>query len=291
MLKYTGVNKPFTILQFTDIHLGQMPFNQEDRLTLQKIEETLESSSPDLICITGDLIWTDGVNKPQDSLQALADILNKFPIPVAITYGNHDSEQTLTRQSLQQLEKKFFKRIASKTNCFIDSNHKECFTLEVFQENDLEHVLYFIDSGADALIDYESYDWVSLEQIEWYKRTADQYLSKYNLHNDLLFLHIPLPEFVQAGDHVIDGYFWESNPRISCPKLNTGLFSQILYRHHISAIACGHDHDNNFVGEYLQHKFIFGNVTGYNCYGNLPRGYRIIELLPNSMNTHIVRFS
>ncbi|MBF0787412.1 metallophosphoesterase family protein [Streptococcus sp. 19428wC2_LYSM12] len=291
-LMLTYQNDTFNILQFTDIHIGEAPFNQEDLQTFEQIRATLDTTSADLICITGDLIWSDGVKDPQQGLIALAEIFNQYPIPLAITYGNHDSEQSLSRQDLHTLEQELFQHLAPKSHVFFDSQHKECFTIELYQGQELSNVLYFIDSGVDALLDIESYDWVSLEQVNWYKETAQQYLEKHpHLTHDLLFLHIPLPEFEQAGEHIIDGHYWEMNPRISAPKLNTGLFSHILHQQHINAIFCGHDHDNNFEGLFLNHRFIYGNVSGYNCYGVLPRGYRSITLSPDKMKTMIHTYS
>ena len=282
-------NHKLELLQFTDIHIGQAPFNEEDQKTFAMIDQTLAKTTADLIVITGDLIWSDGVIEPTKGLEALAEIFNKYPIPLAITYGNHDSEETIDRHDLHELEKKLFNHLALKANQFFDPNQKECFTIEIKDDNQLVNVLYFIDSGANALIDYESYDWVSLEQIKWYDETFAKY-QKINHTKDLLFLHIPLPEYLQAGERIVEGRFWEMNPRISAPKLNTGLFSHLLENNHLLSTFCGHDHDNNFEGIYLGQRLIYGNVTGYNCYGDLPRGYRKITLKPDQMTTSIETF-
>ena len=59
----------------------------------------------------------------------------------------------------------------------------------------------------------------------------------------------------------------------------------------IDAVFCGHDHDNNFVGIHHGIKLCYGNITGYQCYGDLERGVRIIELSNNNeykMETKII---
>ncbi|MEG0292900.1 metallophosphoesterase family protein [Enterococcus sp.] len=283
-------NKEFKILQFTDIHIGEAPFNAEDMKTFEMIDQTLKETDADLICITGDLIWSHGVNSPTKGLKALAEVFNKYDLPIAITYGNHDSEETINRQDLHKIETEYFKNIAKKSNQYFDANNKECFTINVVRDDSIVHVLYFIDSGADALIDCEGYDWVSIEQIQWYEQTSADYLKQKENTTDLMFLHIPLPEYENAGEHIIEGKFWEMNPRIASAQLNTGLFSRILYNNHIEGIFCGHDHDNNFEGTYLGKRLIYGNVTGYNCYGVLPRGYREIKLTPEKMETTLQVF-
>ncbi|KKJ73440.1 hypothetical protein T641_03510, partial [Enterococcus faecium MRSN 4777] len=80
-------NHKLELLQFTDIHIGQAPFNEEDQKTFAMIDQTLAKTTADLIVITGDLIWSDGVIEPTKGLEALAEIFNKYPIPLAITYG------------------------------------------------------------------------------------------------------------------------------------------------------------------------------------------------------------
>lgn len=282
-------NNKFTFLQFTDIHIGQYPFVDEDILTLHKLETTLKSTTADLIVITGDLIWSEGVSTPEKGYRAIIDLLNKYDIPVAITYGNHDSEEGLTRTDLRNFEAEI-NNLVEKKEAFIDSDNKEAYTVELYNQGKIAHVLYFFDSGANSLVDLESYDWVSLEQIDWYERTMQNYKQKGHEKGDLAFLHIPLPEFKQAGEHLLSGYYWEQNPRISSPKLNSGLFSRIQRNQHIQAIFCGHDHDNNFNGLFMGIHCIYGNVTGYNCYGDLPRGYREVKIIDAEITTRCVTF-
>ena len=282
-------NNNFTLLQLTDIHIGQYPFVKEDLLTLDKLDATLKSTTADLVVITGDLIWSEGVTTPEKGYRAIIDLLNKYDIPVAITYGNHDSEEGLTRTDLRNFEKEIH-HLVEKKEIFIDSDDKEAFTVELYNQENLAHVLYFFDSGANSLVDLEGYDWVSLEQIDWYEKTMKNYQQKGHEKDDLAFLHIPLPEFNQAGEHILDGYHWEMNPRVSSPKLNSGLFSRIQKNNHIHAIFCGHDHDNNFDGLFMGIHCVYGNVSGYNCYGELPRGYRLIELTNGEISTTCVPF-
>lgn len=280
----------FRIMQLTDIHIGEYPFSSEDEKTFSALTHAVQAEKPDLIMITGDLLWTDGVKEPEHGYRALIDLFNRLNYPIAVTYGNHDSEETLTRSSLRQLEKGFNHRV-EKMNVFVDHQDKECYTLEVGTKNDIQHVLYVFDSGDNSpLVDLEGYDWVSPEQIDWYERTHQQYLQNVGQTVDLVFLHIPLPEYKNAGEHILTGQFWEQNPRVAAPQLNTGLFSRIRYNQHVAGIFCGHDHDNNFDGTFMGTHLIYGNVSGYNCYGVLPRGYRLITLDEDGMRTQTVPY-
>lgn len=283
-------NEHFKIMQLTDIHLGQLPFNLEDIKTLDMIRKYIMLENPDLIIITGDLIWSEGVKNPAASYQQLINLLNEFPNPIAITYGNHDSEESLSRNDLRELEDKLV-NIVEKENSFIDSRGREAYTVELFKEEKLKNVCYFFDTGSMSPLDDESYDFVSIDQIDWYEKTRNSYKQNDSETEDLCFLHIPLPEYEQAGEKIKDGYFWEQNPRIASPKLNTGLFSRFVLNDHIKFIFCGHDHDNNFVGEYLGINCVYGNVSGYNCYGDLPRGYRIISITDRQIETFVKLYS
>ncbi len=289
--KLSMVQQNFSIMQLTDIHIGEYPFNADDEHTFQAIETAVSQIKPNLIMITGDLLWSDGVTNPQRGYQRLVDLFNHHDYPIAITYGNHDSEETLTRANLLQLENQFYHR-AKQTHYFIENiTNKACYTLEIFNKNILTNVLYVFDSGDyPSRDDIKGYDWISLNQIDWYEQTHKYYSEKYGKTNDLVFLHIPLPEYQQAGKHIIAGNFWETNPRICSGELNTGLFSHIINNDHVAGIFCGHDHDNNFDGIFMNTHLVYGNVSGYNCYGDLPRGYRMINLGLNTMETRTVQY-
>ncbi|WP_261805461.1 metallophosphoesterase [Lapidilactobacillus luobeiensis] len=277
------------IMQLTDIHIGSYPFEPKDIRTFAALRAAIVAADPDLIMITGDLIWSEGVDRPQRGYQALVDLFNEFDYPIAMTYGNHDSEETIDRSDLRELENGFKNRIA-KQNSFIDHRDKECYTFELGNSAGITNVCYVFDSGNHGDLPGTDYDWISLEQIAWYERTHADYLAKIGPTRDLVFLHIPLPEYLQAGEHILAGHFWEDDRRVSGAVLNSGLFAHLRYNDHVAGVFCGHDHDNNFFGEFLGLNLIYGNVSGYNCYGQLPRGYRMIEVKPEGLTTSLHQY-
>lgn len=280
----------FRIMQLTDIHIGSFPFVTEDLQTLAAIKKAVLAVKPDLIMVTGDLIWSDGVDRPERGYQALVELFNQLPFPIAVTYGNHDAEDTMTRTHLRQLEAGLKYRVP-KQHAFVDDRDKESYTLEINDSHGLRHVLYVIDTGNHAPGSETAYDYPSTQQVAWWHQTQANYQAeKQTTTLDLAFIHIPLPEYQQAGEHQLAGYFWETNPRVSCGQLNAGLFSEFEHDNQLKAVFCGHDHDNNFVGTYLGKQLIYGNVSGYNCYGDLARGYRLINLRPNHFTTAIIPY-
>jgi hypothetical protein len=49
------------------------------------------------------------------------------------------------------------------------------------------------------------------------------------------------------------------------------------------SIFCGHDHDNDFTINLYGIRLSFGRIGGYNTYGDLQRGARLIELQPDAI--------
>lgn len=274
------------LLQFTDTHIGSHPFVEADLRTLDHLEQAIAKEQPDMIAITGDLIWSDGVPDPKKGMEALIERLNRFDIPVFFTYGNHDSEMTVTRADLRAMEQTL-KHPAPKTNAFVDDRDKEAFTVEILDDSGVCNVIYVFDSGNHADFDKESYDAVSLAHVDWFVRTRATYTTP---TVDIAMLHIPLREYNQAGTHIHNGYFWDRDPRVAASVLNTGLFAR-LAAGGIKAIYCGHDHDNNFEGDWLGVQCTYGNVSGYNCYGELPRGYRVIDLTADGVTSAAVTYA
>jgi predicted MPP superfamily phosphohydrolase len=147
MALYVENGQPFKICQLTDIHLGEYPLNEADLKTLQGIKQVLTDNKFDLIMITGDLIWGKENLEPRKSLRELYDLLNQFDVPVAITYGNHDTEGTFSRKYLREFEENLH-NLADRHNSYIVDD-RENYTLQIFnkQTDKLVNVLYVWDSG------------------------------------------------------------------------------------------------------------------------------------------------
>ncbi|MFC6275296.1 metallophosphoesterase family protein [Levilactobacillus tangyuanensis] len=281
-LTTTG-DQPFRICQLTDIHLGATPLNDASQQTLAAIDRLLASQSFDLIMLTGDLLWGKEVQRPDQTLTALYDTLNQYPIPVAVTYGNHDGEGPYTRAKLRELES-LIRYPADKHHSMV-INDRESYTLEINRDDRLDNVLYVWDSGAYAhWPSEEQYAAIEPEQIDWfyrlpYARTVDQV--------DLGFIHIPLPEYKLAANNIVTG---GQNEPICSPETNSGLFYSLKRTGNVKALFAGHDHDNNFTGTTRGIDLNYGNVTGYNTYGTLPRGARTISVWSDHYETDVVLF-
>ncbi|AYM02050.1 metallophosphoesterase family protein [Levilactobacillus yiduensis] len=274
---------PFRICQLTDIHLGPVPLNTASQQTLTAIDQLLQTHKFDLILLTGDLLWGKDVPNPAETLAALYMVLNHAEIPVAVTYGNHDTEGAANRAALRELENGLTHR-ADKHHANVIAN-RESYTLEISRDGRLAHVLYVWDSGAySQWPESEQYAAIDPAQIDWFSRLP---YARQAERTDLGFLHIPLPEYNLAAQQILTG---QQGEPVCSPVTNSGLFYTLRQAQNVKALFAGHDHDNNFTANYQGIGLNYGNVSGYNTYGSLPRGARRITLTPTGYDTEIIFF-
>ncbi|MFD1471754.1 metallophosphoesterase [Companilactobacillus mishanensis] len=278
-------DRPLRICQLTDIHLGEYPFCDEDLHTLQSLRKLFTQKKFHLIMITGDIIQGKDNPTAKKSLSVFYDFLNSLKTPVAITYGNHDVEGVMKRSDMRSMESDL-EFLVDRHNQFLSSN-RESYTLEVNdrQTGELKHVIYVWDSGSYShWPKLDHYAAIEPEQIEWFLNLP---YSRSNEHTDLGFLHIPLPEYRIAANQITSGNFGEE---VCAPRINSGLFYALMKKKNVKAIFAGHDHDNNFSSSLLGIQLNYGNTTGYNCYGNIPRGCVEINLHPNRIDKFVISF-
>jgi 3',5'-cyclic AMP phosphodiesterase CpdA len=273
----------FKIMQFTDTHIGNRPYNEADKKTFALVEYALKHYEVDLIMHTGDIIWSDGVTGPDEIFKEFMESFNAVETPKAITFGNHDAEGTATRTDLREI---FNQRVTNKaglTNLF-SIETRESYTLEIYKHNseEVENVLYVMDSGGEASLPIGIYEWNHPDQVEWFKDVSKKYRKGDNVKRNLVFQHIPIPEYWQAANNIIAGENNETDERISAPHINTGLFANMLIDGETWGIFVGHDHENNFDSLLHGIHLVYGNVSGYNTYGDTNRGVRMIELNANN---------
>lgn len=273
----------FRIVQFTDTHLGNRPYNEEDLKTFHLIEKMLEELDVDLIVHTGDIIWSDGVKDSDLIFEEVMTYFDKKQVPFAMTFGNHDAEGTASRKDLLEIYEKSISNKVEKKNHLLVAG-RESYTLEILKHDsdDVANVIYIMDSGGDAPLPIGIYDWNQPEQVEWFREVSNQYRKGDGVKRNLIFQHIPIPEYWTASENIITGVNNETDERISAPHINTGLFANMVLDGETWGMFVGHDHENNFDSLLYDIHLVYGNVSGYNTYGDVSRGVRIIELDVNT---------
>ena len=99
-------------------------------------------------------------------------------------------------------------------------------------------------------------------------------------------MHIPVVEFDDAKKAGLA--VGNKDETVCAPVKNTGLVDALLKESTVRHIFVGHDHDNDFTANWRGMNLYYGRITGYNAYGDLPRGVRLIELTEAGVESRIV---
>ena len=280
-LKFNA-NHKFKIVQFTDIHWKYgNPASDEAG---ERMAEVLDAEKPDLVVFTGDVIFAKPAREGLD--KALEATISRG-IPFAVTWGNHDDEQDLSRKEPSE-------HIATKagnlTSTVEGISGVTNYTLSVKSTDGKRDaaVLYIFDSNSYSPIKkVKGYDWIKHDQVEWYRQTSKAFTAA----NDgkplpaLAFFHIPLPEFHEAAQNE-SAYFVGTRKEKACaPEINTGLAAAMLEAGDVMGVFVGHDHVNDYVVDWRGILLGYGRFTGgATVYHDIPEGNgaRVIELTEDS---------
>lgn len=270
-------NNTFKIVQFTDTHFGNLPAHEDDHKTFALIDKVLSDENPDLIVHTGDIMWSDGVKDSDKVFTIAMEYFDKYDIPLAITFGNHDAEEGITRSELREIYEKTIRNKPDREDSFIIDD-KESYVVRLTDRGEDIAILYVIDSGADDRFGYGTYEWIAPEQVEWFRKTSNKYKKGDGIKRGIVFQHIPVPEYWQSKENILYGVQNETNEEISAPKINTGLFANMVLNGETWGMLVGHDHENNFDSTLFGIHLAYANSSGYQAYGDVPKGATVIEI-------------
>lgn len=272
-------SKPFKILQLTDMHIGGGYLSRhEDKQALSIMKRMIETTRPDCIILTGDLVcsrahitWS---RNNLNSIKIITTMLENIGIPYAVTFGNHDVEPKSTHGKRELCE-----YLCKQEHCLmVRQKTAEGITgfsnypVKLRNSNgSLNSVLYMIDSNEYLKAGKKGgYDYIHDDQVEWYAKEVKRY-NKEEGRNipSFLFIHIPLQEYARAWEDVIDAkedavyYYGSRNEEVSCSRHESKLFDTVLELGSTKGIFCGHDHLNDFSVEYKGVRLTYGQ--GIDC--------------------------
>ncbi len=298
MIKFNK-NGKLKIMHLTDTHI------EDDNIdaSLWLIEKACEKEAPHIAVVTGDNVHNyDDPEKTKRYIKRFSDIFGKFGIPVAVTFGNHDSETgALTREELMLYYSSF--------DCHVKNADGEkpfsCGTYNVpvlsSDEKEIKFNLWVFDSG-----DYDKdghYGCMSAEDVLWYKQKSEE-IKKNNGGNtvySLGFQHIIVPEVYDAlkktdkkrlysFEHIINKneYYMFSPDTVNFGTLNEtpcsggenfGQFDAMVEKGDVLAVFSGHDHTNAFGVRYKGIDIVNSLSTrSQSDRFSSQYGYRIIEV-------------
>lgn len=301
------------ILHIADTHLANDKYFDA---SIWVIAEACDVEQPDLVVLTGDN--TKPYDDPEETKKIINSLMNIFEsrnIPVAVTFGNHDSEAgTMSRADIMEYYKTF--------SCVITADDadvfKNCATFNIpVLASDSDKVnfnIWVFDSGDYDEDEPRHYDRVRAEQIEWYKETSAK-LKEDNggeTINSVVFQHIIVPEIYDvlkktdskqpyAVKHIYNEdefYMFDSEQtnygtlnEKPCPGYyNDGQFDALVETGDVLAMFTGHDHTNAF-GVRNQNIDIYTSpMTRYKGLAYTTQyGYRVVEIDENDTSTYETR--
>ncbi|GAA2889637.1 metallophosphoesterase family protein [Microbacterium esteraromaticum] len=306
-------DRTFKVVQFNDTQDDE----RTDQRTVELMEKTLDQEKPDFVVINGDVI-TGGCETRLAVKQAINNVVSPMEarrIPWAVTYGNHDEDSLpqsgVDEAGMLEIYRSYdFNVNAESTRGLTGTSNTIVPIASSSRKNREAFALWLIDSGryAPSKINgqnfdgYPTWDWLRMDQVSWY-REQSQGLEKRLGRKlpGLMFIHIALWEhrFMWWGGvdtrtaadaargKARHGIVGERNED-ECPgPFNSGMFNAILERGDVKGVFVGHDHINDYVGDYYGVKLGYAPGTGFGAYGlagaerNRMRGGRVFELTEN----------
>lgn len=296
-------DKPFKILQITDIHMGcGFLSRKKDKLAEDSIRRIIENSDPDMIVLTGDQIYPipifSGTINNLKQTKKVASIIESYKIPWACVYGNHDVEsfakydKTKLSEFYESLEYCMFSR--GPEEIYGQGNY----AIRILNEDlTINRVLYMLDSNMYLTNSFFSgFDHVHDCQINWYKEEVKKSEKELGtIPQSFMFFHIPCSEYKIAWREYTDGnknndvvyYFGEigeTNDYFGVPrKEKTKIFDAVKEMKSTVGIFCGHDHLNTASYSYKGIRLTYGHSIDFLAYAGIlkhtnQRGGTILEL-------------
>ncbi|MBE6998954.1 MAG: hypothetical protein E7428_02070 [Ruminococcaceae bacterium] len=306
----------FKILMVSDIHGG---VGYAAKKTIAALDALVHEATPDLVLLGGDIagpgvVHISTAEELRHMLDGLTAPMERAGIPWAHVYGNHDDNFGLSNAEAQKVYESYPfcvskagpREISGVGNYVLpvyDVQGKEIL-FNVFgfdshrgmddfcEDYDLPKDTYFEDP-MDGHVG--GYDGVHFDQVMWYYQTSSL-LEEYAGRKipALMYMHIPLPEHKLVMAHP-ERFGTAGNMResVACSPINSGLFAACLQRGDVKGIFTGHDHVNDFVGEYCGIKLGYDGFLSYHaCHQHDIRGGRVFELRaddPGNIKTYMLR--
>ena len=258
------------ILQVTDLHLTY-GIDRNDQKTFELIEALATQTSADIIVITGDLTMSPLAPSLYESLTRRID---KIGIPWTFNFGNHDTDFNNYKRNLDAIERAKPENLLFKIGPKLVDGGFGNFIIDAMYQDEVFHRLYLLDSKTEngALMEY---GWLSEAQVAWYANHAAQ--DAINDINSTIYMHIPLLQFEEYTEYpLIDGQMGED--KVYPQGQDTGLFDAIVTHDVSSGVFVGHDHLSNFSFVKDGVLLAYGQTSGYNGYGIIDRGGRLIDV-------------
>lgn len=257
-------NDDFKILVVTDIHLknhatfgGFIGVNYIlDWAGDGALDKLVKNTAPDLILVLGDSVLT----KRNDIETArIVKRMDSYDIPWACVFGNHDDEGRADKNKLVDV------LLKSKTGLFTygpkDMHGAGNYVIELKRGERVEYALFMFDSGSSIESEAKSTG-INEKQVDFYNWNMEAFKVKQGEYpKNMSFFHIPLPIFGDIKEFTMGA----REEATAAARIDAGLLEQMAPKNGTHVLV-GHDHNNNFIAEYLGMKIGYATKSSYNCY-------------------------
>ncbi len=259
--------------------------------TLEYFDNAIQSEKPDLVILLGDNIsgvpsdFKDIEKARKNTAKAIDCYMSFFEekeIPVAMVFGNHDTENEVTKEEQMQM-------YMSYDCCLARDDGEEIsgcgtYNLPILSSDGTKTAfnLWFFDS---ALHDAEKgiSDNIQQDQIDWYISESER-LKKENGGkpvDSFAFQHIVPKEVLEA--EFLSG---ETNEPPSPSSGESLQVPAMLAQGDVRAIFFGHDHVNTYIADYQGIHLVNAPTSGFGSYGDYNRGLRFVTINENDTSTY-----
>ncbi len=262
--------RKFKILNLTDMHFSdtgeRFVFAEE---AMRTMETLIRRTNPDLITVTGDIVCGDST---YHAIRRFTDFMERFDIPWAPVFGNHDGEANCDRSYLADV-------MLRAPHCLFKKGDPEMgvgnYVINITEGERVVLTMFMMDS-RDGLVNAKQQTWLSSICAQLKEEYGD------NAPPAAVFLHIPTAEYEYAYNAAFDpetgkyrdGYaaFGEKHEDVCCARVDgvpqeEGFFRTLKETGLVRHIFCGHEHMNNFSilwdGIRLTYSMKVGKGSGY----------------------------
>lgn len=293
------LDRELKIQMFTDVHIGAgfLSF-KKDRMALNAVAAMISYEKPDLVVITGDVIYpapgAAGTVNNLTEAKVFAELMEKLGVYWTVAFGNHDQE-SYTYYGLETIAE--FYESSDLEHCIFTRG-----PLDVSGEgNQIIKVKNSAGILTQALVLFDSHSYIrvggkkvyaniNLDQEEWYESeikklndenaavlsrgSADFKATYENLAKvkSLAFFHIPLIQYDEAWNAYKNGedsavyYYGDKKEGVYHGQGKDTVFDRMVKLGSTQGIFCGHDHVNNFSIDYKGIRLTYGMSIDFLAY-------------------------
>lgn len=254
-------DKPFRILQITDIHFFGKNAAADDPKTMELIKGLLQKFNPNLLVITGDSWSNDPDGKGIYFCEECAKRYASLGIPWMFVWGNHDlvGDRNKAHDFLEKAENSLYSRGDGNGN----------YRIELRDEKTKQPLwqFYIMNSEQEGLTARNT-AWLANESKSLPKTPG------------FIFCHIPVIQYDEIWSN--GSAIGIKNEKVCFEKDNGSALTEIAKTGMVRAMFVGHDHTNDYSAESSGVKLVYGRASGFGGYGGdkVEKGGTLIEINP-----------